>query len=854
MLGITSLIVGTLLLTQVATAAEYEHYVPGELTVRFYSHPLTVDADGQLALGIPALDELNQRDPLLAMEPLYPHLKRSYTPDLSLDYVLHFDETTDMVALAQKYTATGLVEYAEPNWLLPLYRAPNDESTAVQWYLERIQAEEAWDILPETPDYPDMIVAIIDSGMDWNHPDLVQNIWVNPGEDLDGDGFIPFSSTPGDPDDINGQDDDDNGYDDDFYGYDFVNSCNGADGEDCSGEDNNPMDFDGHGTHCSGLAAGRTNNGLGMACPSWNSRVMCLRAGYQDPNGDGFVIQNDAAQAIAYAVENGASIISMSFGGSTVIRTPATGAYAAGLLCFHAGGNEDVSSYDPVDQAVGMISVAATDQSDCKADFSNYGTWIDVSAPGVAMYATIFDDNYEYLQGTSMACPLAASIAALIWNVDPELSNQEVRARLLGTVDNIYDLQCNSDYQNQLGSGRINAYKAAYDIRETELEWVDFELSDSSGDGRFTAGEEIDLAFAVRNTGINHSDSLVCLLSTEDAYVSIDEAELVLEPVNSGGTDVIHMTATLLAGGPARFLNFELVVSSDNVPESLSRTPELMVGTPSCLLYDDGIASDSIYTTYYSAFKETGQVFDWYQPGGFPDMPGVSFDLNNYDHVLYASGTSTSTLDESEQQLFTTWLENSDHHLLLTSNSLDEELGESSFFSDVLHATTGEGTSSMRSVRGLSGAEYCADYWLLLQGAGGANDQDVPITEINATGDAQVLFQDHASEFTTGIYTDNLVYMAFALEAASGLSTSQSLAEVLVELWGDYLDVRETPTQPKGTRLSGVYPNPFNPQTRIELELEHSGFVELQVYNLLGQPVANLAAAQLPAGSHRFPI
>ncbi len=853
MLRVTTMLVGALWLVQSAMALDaYEHYVPGELTVRFFEHPAVVEADGALSLGLPGLDLLNREQPLLTIEPLYPHYKMQTTPDLSLDYVLHFDESTDLIILAEKYAATGLVEYAEPNWLLPMERMPNDENTGLQWYLERIEASEAWDILPETPDYPETIIAIIDSGVDWNHPDLIQNLWVNPGEDLDGDEFVPFGSTPGDPDDINNADDDDNGYSDDFYGYDFVNTCNGAQGEDCSGEDNNPMDFNGHGTHCSGLAAGRTNNGLGMASPSWNARIMCLRAGYEDPAGDGFVIQNDAAQGIYYAMANGAKIISMSFGGSTVLRTPATAAYAAGLLCLHAGGNDDVSTYDQLDLATGMVSVAATDQNDCKAEFSQFGNWVDISAPGVAMYATIFNDEYEYLQGTSMACPLTASVAALIWNVDPELNNQEVRARLLGTVDDIYHLSCNADYQGQLGSGRINAYQAAYDIRLTELEWVDYELSDESGDGRYTAGETVDVAFAVRNTGINHSDSLICRLNSDDGYVSISEPVLTLEPVNSGATRVVHMTATLLAGAPAHFLTLNLLVESANVNESLEHSTELMTGTTTCLLYDDSQPADSVYSTYYTAFRQVGQVFDWYQPGGFPDMPGVSFDLNNYDHVVYASGRSTSTMDESEQTLFSGWLSSSSNKLIVSSTYLNEDLGGSDFFTNVMHASSGEGSSSMRSVRGLPAGEYCDGYWLLLQGVGGSNDQDLPISEINALNGAQVMFQDHASAFTTGIYTDNLVYMAFALEAASGLSTSQSVSDVLNELWGSYLHVEEATQQPLTTRLCGVYPNPFNPVTRIVVEMQQAGEVDLCVYNLLGQEAARLAQGPLTAGSHTF--
>jgi hypothetical protein len=246
-------------------------------------------------------------------------------------------------------------------------------------------------------------------------------------------------------------DDDGNGKIDDFYGWDWIDNIAGCmPGEDCDVEDNNPGDFSGHGTGCAGVAAASTDNGLGLASLAWDARLMGLRAGYTDGDGAGVILSSAAANAVAYAMENGARIISMSFAGSNTLRVAATAAWNAGLLCFHATGEVP----DQLDNALGIVRVAATDSLDCAA---GCGDWIDLLAPGVDLLTTGLVD-YTTASGSSLACPQAAGLAALVWRLAPQLDNAGLREHLQATVDAVDGLPCNLGCVST--AGRINARRA----------------------------------------------------------------------------------------------------------------------------------------------------------------------------------------------------------------------------------------------------------------------------------------------------------------------------------------------------------------------------------------------------------
>lgn len=417
--------------------------------------------------AVETLDALNQKYSVSSIAPVFstarkPNVahtipfrgRQAQIPDLTEIYKLEFDQQADVLQAIKDYEADPSVEYAEPNYILQSFETipneyPNRASLInTQWALDKIQAPEAWDI--ETGS-DDVVIGIIDTGVDWNHPDLAENMWQNAGE------------IPG-----NDQDDDGNGYVDDNRGWDFVSANRSAvfPGEDPYPRDRNPMDFAGHGTHVAGIAGAVTNNSYGVAGLAWNCKIMPVRAGYKDSTGAGSFLYSDILAALQYAADNGAHVINMSFGttlfGSppfddpimTTLKLGIDYANAKGVILVAAAGNEPIAGVITYPAAFeNVISVAASDKDDHKADFSCFGSWVCVAAPGVDIYSTMFDNTFATFQGTSMSTPLVSGLSALILSKNKTFSNQDV----ISVITNETDQPISDEY---IGKGRINAYKA----------------------------------------------------------------------------------------------------------------------------------------------------------------------------------------------------------------------------------------------------------------------------------------------------------------------------------------------------------------------------------------------------------
>jgi PKD repeat protein len=314
-------------------------------------------------------------------------------------------------------------------------------------------------------------------------------VWVNPGEDLDGDGAV-F-----DIDDVNSASDDANVFSDDLIGWDFFSGFGSGSGltvmpgEDAGTPDNNPNDFDGHGTSVAGCVAAVTNNEFDVAgvAGGWTgdhrsyrgTRLMCLRAGAQADDGFGYVNSLNASQALDYAVQNGAQIVNMSFGMTGMLAASLELAVLAGLPLVHAGGNDacDCPEALDVEPNLLMISVAATDEQDRATSFTNYGDWIDVSAPGVnirALNSIAYTPGVSWVAGTSFAAPITSAVSALIRSTNPAMSRQFADSVLVAAVVDI-DPQ-NPGKEGLLGSGRVSPLKAV-----TSLGIARFTSSETDG-------------------------------------------------------------------------------------------------------------------------------------------------------------------------------------------------------------------------------------------------------------------------------------------------------------------------------------------------------------------------------------
>jgi subtilisin family serine protease len=361
-----------------------------------------------------------------------------YIPLTNL-YVYRMGATKERGKTLRALKREANIQYAEPDYILRINSAPNDSAFNSLWGLNNsgqtggtadadIDAAEAWDYGTGSSN---VVVAVIDTGVDYNHPDLAANMWTNPGE------------TPGD-----GIDNDGNGYTDDVYG---INSITGS---------GDPWDDHSHGTHCSGTIGGVGNNGIGVAGVCWNVKIMALK--FLSSGGSGS--SSDAITCIQYAIDKGAHIMSNSWGGggySQALYDAIEAAKNAGILFVAAAGNSGVNTdssphYPSSYTNANVLSVAATDHNDQLASFSNYGAVsVDVAAPGVAVYSTVPNNSYASYSGTSMATPHVAGLAALIKSTNPALDWSGLKAQILDTADPLAVLD-----GKVLTGGRINAYNA----------------------------------------------------------------------------------------------------------------------------------------------------------------------------------------------------------------------------------------------------------------------------------------------------------------------------------------------------------------------------------------------------------
>jgi len=402
----------------------FSDFVPGELIVKFKDttkiSPQTVN--NQLNIGVASLDLLNIKYNVVSSEKIISETLST----LSNIYKLTVPKDSDIRSIVDEYNNDPNVEYAEPNLICHLDNIPNDPLFNQQWGLHNtgqssgkvdadIDAPEAWDIATEGSD---VTIAVIDSGVDYNHPDLIDNMWINSDEIAD-----------------NGIDDDNNGYIDDVHGWDFIRNTN------------DPKDEFGHGTHCAGIIGATGNNSIGVSGVCWNSSIMPVKVFTENGGTTTGVI----ARGINYATNNGAKIFSMSWGfsgDSELITDVLENAYSKGIVLVSSAGNSNSQRPHSPAKYDHVIGVAAIDRNNEKASFSNYGNWIDVAAPGVDIFSTmptypvLLNDyghtpDYSNMSGTSMSAPFIAGVIGLVLSNNPDLKQEEIKTLIQSAASDV---------------------------------------------------------------------------------------------------------------------------------------------------------------------------------------------------------------------------------------------------------------------------------------------------------------------------------------------------------------------------------------------------------------------------------
>jgi subtilisin family serine protease len=496
-----------------ATAAPH---APGRLLVKFRA-PL----DATLKSESPALQTL-LGEGLQRARPLLRRAPPAQPAAAGVDrlYEIEVPAGTSIPLLAAKLSRLDAVEYAEPVYLYDLVgdndailASPNDPQygDSLQHYLGVMQVEAAWDVVKGEDGSP--VVCVVDGGTDWEHEDLLANMWENPGE-------IPDNMI----------DDDGNDYVDDYHGWNFQ-----ADNGNPRGDNDQTPSSANHGTHTGGLLAVVTDNGVGIASASWNPRLMAVNAA--GTNGGSIAYGYDG---IIYAAENGADIVSLSWGSfsaSQAMQDIIDFAVSQGVLVIGAAGNNNSSTpfYPAAYRNVYAVAnvwghdpdpddgIDHVDQRYGTGSASNYGGWLDVAAAGTSVYST-FDfgrtDQYGFSTGTSMSAPVAAAVAALIQSQNPSWGPLKVGEQLRITCDNINAK--NPGFEDLLGKGRVNALRAVTEASPA-VRAVSWTFSDPDGNGEINQGETLVMSIDVHNY---HDDAvgLAFTLSVDSPWLTVSDS------------------------------------------------------------------------------------------------------------------------------------------------------------------------------------------------------------------------------------------------------------------------------------------------------------------------------------------
>lgn len=461
---------------------------------------------------------------------MYPTVEATITARgqtaLARMYRVEFTAEADPIEVAKDFYRMSDVEYAEPEVIHEILFIPNDQLYTQQYALQNVKAPQAWDI---TKGDPNVVIGIVDTGVDWTHSDLASNIWINPGEDANHDGRFTQA-------DLNSKDDDANGFIDDIIGIDFAGQTSSGGGTYYDYDPQPTGSGNPHGTHVAGIAAASGNNSIGICGVAYQCKILPVKCGTED-GSTGIVRGYDG---IVYAANMGAKIINCSWGGGPYLRSEEEQieyAVSKGALVVAAAGNANTDDFSSPASYPIVFSVANVNQNDQRDWSSSYGTWVDVAAPGVSVLSTVPGNNYQSggWTGTSMSSPCVAGVAALVKSKFPNYTPLQVAEQVRVTSDNI-DAK-NPNFIKKLGFGRVNASRALT-LSLPSVRMVKYDISDKNignGNGILDPGERVTLTVDWKNYLAPTSNAEVTLTST-NSFVTITQKSFTIGQLNTDQT------------------------------------------------------------------------------------------------------------------------------------------------------------------------------------------------------------------------------------------------------------------------------------------------------------------------------
>ncbi len=822
-----------------------EEHIAGQLVIQLNPSQrglVHAGRSGAVAtFGIPALDQLGSKWHVGEVEPLLrnPHptdIDRKY--GLDLQYVIQFRADQDVAPVLADYAALPEVGNASPNGVMRIDETPNDPSYAAQWHFQNLDAAYAWGLAKGDTS---VLSVVPDVGVDVFHPDIKANLWINSAEDINHNGVFDTLSYP--DGDLDGIDQDGNGYVDDVVGFDFI-------GRD---PDPSPGNGDSHGTHTSGILNAVTNNSTGVAGASWNTRTIASRCG----SGNGISIAA-AIEAINYNIAKNVWVVSMSFGGGGFYQPMANAcqaAWDAGAVLFASAGNSYARQLSYPAGYNGVENVAASGQNDTKADFSNWGPWIDITAPGVGILSTV-PGGYATMDGTSMACPLAAGVAAWVKSWNPALTNQAAIDLMHQAADTMPDELFRI---GELGAGRVSLGNIVLRPLHSDLKLQSWRFNDGAGDGdgRPDPGETVSLIVTYHNTaGFRDAAGVTATLTCSDTNVKALVKPMADFPDipagangdNSADSFVIRIPDSL----PPQILTFHLTAAATPPPAYPNSTFQVQSGEPRILIVDDDAGAG--YEKYYKAACDSNAVL--YNTVSVQSLGSPSSDtLRHYPVVVWFTGdAAANTLTATDRANLASFLDNGGN-LFIAGQNIAQDLAADPFLANYLHASFADDSTGKLYMVGQPGDPITSSPdgadTMVLGGAGGANNSKSAdgVRPVNgAVGSAT--YKDYADTTAysvirySGAY--RLVYFANAFEAIDHapsryLQTWTLLSRILA-FFGEKLpsDVAERPREPDVRPYTiTVSPSPFRHTALVEFVAPVSGRMELRTYSTDGRVVAS---------------